>query len=143
MRILFQPKIEVNPKKEDLELLGLGIDENNILATGQSTSNKDITFFIRNSNNKILAGIKGTYNVSGWLYINALWVGKDYRKQGYGTLLMQSIENEAKENGCINCYLNTISFQAPEFYIKLGYEKFAELENFHQEYSKVFFKKKI
>ena len=68
---------------------------------------------------------------------------KDTRNQGYATLLMQSIENEAKEKGCKNSYLNTISFQAPEFYKKLGYKKFAELENFHQEYNKLFFRKKI
>ena len=143
MRTVFQPKIEIDPKKEDIELLRLGIDENNILVTGESTGNQDITFFIRNSDNEMIGGIRGTYNISGWLYINALWVDKNYRNQGYATLLMQRIENKAKEKGCKNSYLNTIAFQAPEFYMKLGYEKFAELENFHHEYSKIFLKKKL
>ena len=49
MKTVFQPKIEIDPKKKDIELLRLGIDENNILVTGESTGNQDITFFIRNS----------------------------------------------------------------------------------------------
>lgn len=143
MKTVFQPKIEIDPKKKDIELLRLGIDENNILVTGESTGNQDITFFIRNSDNEIIGGIRGTYNISGWLSINALWVDKNYRNQGYATLLMQSIENEAEEKGCKNSYLNTISFQAPEFYMKLGYKKFAELENFHHEYNRIFLKKQL
>ncbi|MBC2734270.1 MAG: GNAT family N-acetyltransferase [Desulfobacteraceae bacterium] len=143
MKTVFQPKIEINPRKEDLELLRLGIDENNILITGESTGNQDITFFVRNADNEIIGGIRGTYNISGWLYINALWVDKNYRNQGYATLLMQCMENEAKRNGCKNSFLNTIAFQAPEFYVKLGYKKFAELENFHHEYNRIFLRKKL
>lgn len=143
MKTIFQPKIEIDPRKEDLELLRLGIDQNNILITGESTGNQDITFFIRNADNEIIGGIRGTYNISGWLYINALWVDKNYRNQGYATLLMQRMENEAKRNGCKNSYLNTIAFQAPKFYLKLGYKKFAELENFHHEYNRIFLRKRL
>jgi len=143
MKTIFQPKIEIDPRKEDLELLRLGIDQNNILITGESTGNQDITFFIRNADNEIIGGIRGTYNISGWLYINALWVDKNYRNQGYATLLMQRMENEAKEKGCKNSYLNTIAFQAPEIYVKLGYKKFAELENFHHEYNRIFLRKRL
>jgi len=143
MKPVFQPKIEIDPKEEDIELLRLGIDENNILVTGESTGNQDITFFIRNSDNEIIGGIRGTYNISGWLYIEALWVDKNYRNQGYATMLMQRIEKEAREKGCKNSHLNTIAFQAPEFYMKLGYQAFAELENFHNEYSRIYLKKKL
>ena len=143
MNTVFPPKIEIGPKKEDIELLKLGIDENNILVTGESTGNQDITFFIRNSDHEIIGGIIGAYNITGWHYLNALWANKNYRNQGYATLLMQRIENEAKEKGCTHSYLNTISFQASKFYMKLGYKKFAELENFHHEYSKIFLKKKF
>lgn len=143
MKTTFQPKIENDPKKEDLELLRVGIDENNILITGEGTGNQDITFFVRNADNEIIGGIRGTYNISGWLYINALWVDKNYRNQGYATLLMQCMENEAKRNVCKNSHLNTIAFQAPEFYVKLGYIKFAELENFHHEYNRIFLRKKL
>ena len=73
-------------------------------------------FFIRSLENKIIGGIRGSLNISGWLYINAIWIDKEYRNKGYGKLLIESIEEEAKVNGGLNSYLNTISFQAPEFY---------------------------
>ena len=67
MKTVFQPKIEIDPKKKDIELLKLGIDENNILVTGESTGDQDVTFFIRNSDNEIVGGIRGAYNITGWL----------------------------------------------------------------------------
>ena len=143
MSVTFQPKREVNPKKEDLDLFYLKIDEFNISATGESTGNRDIVFFIRDAENRIIGGIRGSINNSGWLYINAIWVDEGHRNNGYGTLLMQSIEQEAKANGGTNSYLHTISFQAPEFYKKLGYKVFAELESFHLKYSKFFLRKKL
>ena len=139
----FQPKLEISPKKEEIDLIGRGIDGNNIATTGTSTDDKHITFFIRDEDERILGGVRGTYNRSGWLYINGIWVANEYRSNGYGTRLMKDIETEAKRKGCTQCYLTTLSFQAPEFYQKLGYEVFATLENFHQHYNKYFLRKKI
>lgn len=143
MNSTFLPKLEVNPRHEDLELFHLNLDEFNISATGESTENRDIVFFIRNTENEIVGGIRGSLNISGWLYIIAIWIDENHRNKGYGTLLMQSIEKEAKANGGTNSYLNTIAFQAPEFYKQLGYQVFAELENFHHQYNKLFLKKKL
>jgi ribosomal protein S18 acetylase RimI-like enzyme len=143
MSLTYQPKLEVDPKKEDLDLFYKNIDEFNISRTGESTGNQDIVFFIRNSRNQIFGGIRGSLNISGWLYIIAIWIDKENRNKGYGTMLMQSIEEEAKANGGTNSYLNTISFQAPEFYKKLGYKVFAELEKFHRDYSKIFLRKEL
>ena len=39
-------------------------------------------------------------------------------------------EEEAKKNGCTNAYLNSFSFQGVEFYKKIGYRVFGEMENF-------------
>jgi hypothetical protein len=40
-------------------------------------------------------------------------------------------------------YLDTLSVQAPEFYQKLGFTRFAELEDFPDEVSKIFFRKRL
>jgi len=143
MNLLYKPELESTPKKEDLDRLRFEIDQNNIAVTGTSTGNKDIVLFIRNSKNNLIAGVQGDYNTSGWLYICCIWVSEEYRSQGYGTLLIRCIESEAKKNGCTNSYLNTIEFQAPEFYKRLGYHVFASLENFHQNYTKYFLKKNL
>jgi GNAT superfamily N-acetyltransferase len=141
MQKLHQPKLETDPNEEDLEIIRRGIDENNVLVTGQSTGNRQIVFFVRDSNGMIIGGVGGFYNSSGWLYVSGLWVAKEQRAKGYGSLLMQSIEAEAKRNGCTKSHLYTIEHQAPEFYKKLGYVVFARLEKFHQQFDKIFFRK--
>ena len=62
----------------------------------------------------------GTY--WGWMYIDILWVRKDHRRQGIGSKLLQTAEQEAARRGCHHVHLDTMSWQAPAFYQKHGYE---------------------
>ena len=78
---------------------------------------------------KIVGGLVGE-TFLGWLYVSALWVADDYGRQGYGTRIMQAAEQEARRRGARGVYLDTLSFQAPEFYAKLGYREFGKLEDF-------------
>ena len=72
-----------------------------------------------------------------WLYVDLLWVKDELRKKGYGQRLMDLLEDEARKLGAKNAYLDTFSFQAPDFYKKQGYQVFGELQDFppgHQRY---------
>lgn len=62
--------------------------------------------------------------------INSLWVDESLRGQGLGTRLMQLAEAEAIKRGCTHAYTDTFTWQAPEFYKKLGYEVYGELKDF-------------
>ena len=64
--------------------------------------------------------IGGTY--WGWMYIDILWVHEDHRKQGIGSKLLHEAEQEALRRGCHHVHLDTMSWQAPLFYQKHGYE---------------------
>lgn len=69
----------------------------------------------------IIGGILGgTY--WGWLYIDILWVHENHRKKGIGSKLLSEAENEAIRRGCHHSHLDTMSWQAPAFYKKHGYE---------------------
>ena len=79
-------------------------------------------------NNSIIAGILGgTY--WGWLHIDILWVAEKCRMQGIGSKLLKAAEEEAKKRGCHSVHLDTMSWQAQEFYKKHGYKIISELEN--------------
>ncbi len=79
-------------------------------------------------NNSIIAGILGgTY--WGWLHIDILWVAEKCRMQGIGSKLLKAAEEEAKKRGCHSVHIDTMSWQAPEFYKKHGYKIISELEN--------------
>jgi GNAT superfamily N-acetyltransferase len=79
----------------------------------------------------------------GWMYISLLWIDKSLRNHGYGSELMQLVEAEAIQMGCIHSHLDTYSFEARPFYEKLGYQIFATLDDYPTGYCKYFLKKHL
>ena len=69
----------------------------------------------------VIGGILGgTY--WGWMHVDILWVDKKHRRKGIGSKLLETAEKEALCRGCHHVHLDTMSWQAPEFYKKHGYE---------------------
>ena len=69
----------------------------------------------------IIAGLLGgTY--WGWMYVDILWVHESHRGKGIGSRLLLVAEREAVRRGCHHVHLDTMSWQAPAFYQKHGYE---------------------
>ena len=56
------------------------------------------------------------------LYIDVLWIDEKFRGQDYGSKLIAESEKIAIEKGCILADTLTFSYQAPDFYVKCGYE---------------------
>jgi len=66
-----------------------------------------------------------------------MWLKEELRGRGYGHQLLLLAEEEGRKRGAKQVYLDTFSFQAPDFYKKHGYEVFGELHDFppgHQRY---------
>ena len=72
-------------------------------------------------NGSIIGGILGG-SYWGWMYVDVLWVHENHRNKGIGTKLLYEAEREAIRRGCSYVHLDTMSWQAPEFYKKHGYE---------------------
>lgn len=64
--------------------------------------------------------IGGTY--WGWMYVDILWIHENHRRKGIGSTLLAEAEKEAVRRGCHHVHLDTMSWQAPDFYKKHGYE---------------------
>ena len=83
----------------------------------------------------VIAGILGgTY--WGWMHVDILWVDEKHRRGGIGTKLLSAAEDEARRRGCHAVHVDTMSWQAPEFYKKLGYTIISELKDIPQGYTK-------
>ncbi|MFA9379101.1 MAG: GNAT family N-acetyltransferase [Lachnotalea sp.] len=65
-----------------------------------------------------------------WLTVEYLWVNKVLRGQHIGSKILKKAEETAKERGCKYVFLDTFSFQAPEFYKKHGYQEIFTLEEY-------------
>ena len=117
---------EAHPDEDDVEVLGLGLDDYNRGFLGD-TGYARITLFVRNGAGEVRAGLDGTAYAK-WLFVSLLWVHADLRRGGIGSGLLAEAERRAAELGCHSAWLDTFSFQAPEFYQKLGYVPFGAID---------------
>ena len=74
----------------------------------------------------IAGGLIGESQFS-WLKVQLVAVREDLRRQGAGSRLMHLAEEEGLRRGCRYVCLDTMSYQAPAFYQKLGYRTAGEL----------------
>ena len=80
-----------------------------------------ISFEIREGNGNLM-GACTVRLFFGNLHIKTLIIKKKYRGQWLGTQLINHALQYAKEKDCRFVFIETMSFQAPEFYKKLGFE---------------------
>lgn len=111
--------IETEIPFNDLHFLEDQINQYNIQTTGFDDY-KPLASFVYDAQKDLIAGISG-FTWGGCCEIQFLWVHADYRHLGYGRQLLAAAETEALQRDCRVVVLNTHSFQAPEFYQKLGY----------------------
>lgn len=76
-----------------------------------------------------------------WLFVELLFVPESLRGRGLGTELMKTAERLARERACVGIWLDTFSFQAPEFYRSLGYEVFGQLPDHPRGATRYFMRK--
>lgn len=72
-----------------------------------------------------------------------MWDGQVTSLAGYGTRLIQQAEAEARRRGCLVIVLTTHSFQAPDFYPKLGYNTVGVQEDWPAGYRQYTFSKRL
>jgi GNAT superfamily N-acetyltransferase len=118
--------VEAHPDENDIEALGLGLDDYNRDFLGD-TGYARIALLVRNRAGEIRAGLDAMVYAK-WLFVKLLWVHADLRRGGIGSGLLADAERRAIEHGCHSVWLDTFSFQAPEFYKKHGYIPFGSIE---------------
>lgn len=103
---------------------------------------QQLCFLLRSPGQEIGGGLIGEIHW-GWLFINLLFVKDELRGQGYGHRLLTLAEDEARQSGATHAYLDTFSFQAPDFYQQHGYQLFGELRDFPPGHQRYFFTKQL
>ena len=116
---------QIEPKDEEAIYQGL-LAYN--LARLEDQSPKDIGIYDRHDG-KIIAGLIGQTH-GNWLTIKYLWVDEHLRGRHIGTKLLEQAEKTAKMRGCRYCFLDTFSFQAPQFYRDRGYKEAFTLDEY-------------
>lgn len=92
------------------------------------TENRHLVFAATDNKGELLGGVTASTSYS-WLLIKTLWVHNDHRSMGIGRALMQKAESSGLNAGCHSAWLDTSNPDAKQFYSKLGYTVFGELQN--------------
>lgn len=128
-------------EQPEWHIIGQGLTEYNTQMVGEDHG-QNMCFVLKNSDGVVVAGVIGaTY--WDWLYVNLMWVQENLRSQGFGRQLLEAAEEKARKRGAKHAYLDTFSFQAPEFYQKQGYQFFGELTDFPVGHTRYFMKKTL
>jgi GNAT superfamily N-acetyltransferase len=77
------------------------------------------------------------------LFIQLFWIEERFRGKGYGTALIEKIEEEARRFGAVRSYLDTLSVQAPDFYRARGYEAFGTIDGYPRGVTRHWFTKAL
>jgi ribosomal protein S18 acetylase RimI-like enzyme len=97
---------------------------------------------VRDARGAILAAAAG-HSWGGTAELKQVWVHPTLRGRGLGRSLVQAAEAEARRRGCAQLLLSTHSFQAPDFYRKLGFERLAEIADYPAGHSHVLLRKRL
>lgn len=132
---------EGEPEPEDKKVLVDGLLAHHAWK-GHPRKSTLFSIFVKDQINTVLGGIIVSFLWNG-MEIQSLWIDESVRKQNWGSKLVQAVEEEAVKRGCAIAYTNTFSWQAGDFYTKLGYSIYGTLEDFPKGSSLFYLRKNL
>jgi GNAT superfamily N-acetyltransferase len=136
---------------DDLEIgeswpeLGRRLDEEltrfNNAAVG-ADDDRPMSVRITDAEGGLLGGLTG-WTWGGVAGVSMVWVRDDQRGRGLGARLMAAAEAEARARGCTRVILSSFTFQAPGFYMGLGYTETGRWPGFPAGAEDVHFTKRL
>lgn len=128
MTLVFSVQDQVTPS--DAAAVDAGLDAANI-AAGPLRDVRGLAAMAHTADGLPVGGAVGR-TWGACCELQQLWVSAEHRHQGVGSRLLRNFEERARARGCRLVYLDTFSFQAPEFYKAHGYEVAFEIHGYTQ-----------
>jgi GNAT superfamily N-acetyltransferase len=129
------------PEQSVWQIVGQGLDRYNTEKAGDPEAQR-ICFAVQGPGQEIAGGVVAAVYWD-WLFIDLMWIEENLRGRGYGSRLLTLVEEEARQRGARHAYLDTFSFQAPDFYQRHGYQLFGELCDFPAGHRRYFLMKQL
>ena len=103
---------------------------------------EEFTLSVRDDNGQLIGGLTGEL-FWNCVHVGVLWVSEGAWGNGYGMGLMREAEAIARARSCDFIYLSTMTFQAPEFYQKCGFEEFGRIADAPRGFDRLWFVKRL
>lgn len=131
-----------SPSQEALDLIADGLDDFNQRATGWGDRRTLAVLVTDPVTGRVVGGLSGRTSL-GLLFVDLFYLPPAQRGSGLGARILAAAEDEARKRGCRSGVLYTISFQAPDFYVKQGWTVFGEVPCHPPGTSRVFLSKDL
>jgi GNAT superfamily N-acetyltransferase len=113
------------PDAESMGVITKGLGDFNTETTGIN-DRRLLAVIVKDEAGKTLGGVLGrTY--LGLMFLDTFYLPKSERGAGLGSRVLVMAEEEGRRRGCKSAVLYTISFQAPEFYKRHGWQVFGQI----------------
>ncbi len=132
----------INPPKMVREAIYQGLKRFNQrhLPPGEVYS---VACFQHDEQQRVIGGLTGEV-FKTTLFIEYLWVDETMRGSGVGSALIAEAERQARKLGVCDVYLDTYTFQAREFYLRMGFSEVGRYVDFPaQGIDKIFMQKRL
>ena len=96
---------------------------------------------VKNEEDAVVGGLWGRVGY-GFLFIELLALGPA-KGVGLGRKVMGLAEVEARRRGLVGMWLDTWTFQAPDFYPKLGFVEFGRITGYPPGHDRIFYVKRF
>jgi GNAT superfamily N-acetyltransferase len=137
----FQITLETEERNPAVRAVLDGLVEFNMRVVGYDDYTP-LNLIVRDEASVVIGGLLAdTY--WKWMAINIFWLRDDLRGQGLGSRLLKTAEDEEIKRGCKNAHLETLSFQALDFYKKHGYIVFGQLDDLPEGHTRTFMRKPL
>jgi ribosomal protein S18 acetylase RimI-like enzyme len=125
----------------EVEFLEDRLYEHNVETTGIGDG-LSLGVVLRDESQNIVAAAAG-HTWGGTCELKQVWVAAALRGTGLGRRLLAEAEAEAVRRGCQQLVLTTHSFQAPDFYRKLGFQVISEVPDYPRGHSQLVLRKQL
>jgi len=128
--------------EEEMNVAHAGLRDYIEKQVGDKWKGTGIRLVVKDEADQVRGGLLG-FTTLGSLVIEHLWVEEQHRGQGLGARLLSEAERIAVDNGCVGAQTYALSFQAPEFFGRMGYEVFGVSDGFPDPVREVYLIKRF
>lgn len=130
--------------EHDLSLAEIDAIEDRIYDHNRRMTERDdargLAYVIRDRGGVVVGACAG-YSWAGSAELKQLWIDESLRGHGYGRKLLDAFLAEAERRKVRQIWLASYSFQAPEFYERVGFERMAEFPDWPSGHANVILRK--
>jgi GNAT superfamily N-acetyltransferase len=107
--------------EEDKKIIHEGLHRHVKINVGEGYKGTKIKLIIKDQEGELIGGLSAWTTLSNLIF-DYIWITERFRRKGLGRMLMLEMERIAREKDCIASQAYCFSFQAPDFFQKMGYK---------------------